>query len=125
MKRGWGILPHSFSYKGGIVLGRLPEPVNIEEYYLHAIVTRLDALCGMISSLLEAYADKENIATTNNTVVEKVEKIKKEVPQKAQNEPNIEEVEDNQCKATTKAGNRCKGAKRDNSDYCNIHSPKE
>lgn len=40
----------------------IPEPVNIVEQYLHASVVRLDALCNMMSSLLEHIAEKENVA---------------------------------------------------------------
>jgi hypothetical protein len=47
------------------------EPVNVQERYLYAMVLRLDALCNMVSSLVEHIASKENIAVENNTVIEK------------------------------------------------------
>lgn len=47
----------------------IDEPVNVEERYLHAMVVRLDALCHMVSSLVEHIASKEGMAV--ETVVEK------------------------------------------------------
>jgi hypothetical protein len=47
------------------------EPVNVQERYLYAMVLRLDALCNMVSSLVEHIASKEGIAVENNTVIEK------------------------------------------------------
>jgi hypothetical protein len=47
------------------------EPVNVQERYLYAMVLRLDALCNMVSSLMEHIASKEGIAVENNTVIEK------------------------------------------------------
>jgi len=47
-----------------------PEPVNTQERYLHATVMRLDALCDMVSSLVEYIAEKEKITTVKNEVVE-------------------------------------------------------
>jgi hypothetical protein len=38
------------------------EPVNVEERYLYAMIQRLDALCHMVSSLVEYVAQKEGIA---------------------------------------------------------------
>lgn len=55
-------------------LQELPQPINIQEKYLHgtamrleAVIMRLDALCEMMSSLVEAYANVHNLATTNQT----------------------------------------------------------
>jgi hypothetical protein len=47
------------------------EPVNVQERYLYAMVLRLDALCNMVSSLVEHIASKEGIAVETNTVIEK------------------------------------------------------
>lgn len=49
----------------------VPTPVNATEYLLHAQVVRLDALCDMVSSLIEVYAEKNSIATETNVVQEK------------------------------------------------------
>lgn len=49
----------------------IDEPVSVNEKYLHAMVIRLDALCHMVSSLVEHIASKEGIATEGNTVAEK------------------------------------------------------
>jgi hypothetical protein len=50
------------------------EPVNVEERYLYAMVTRLDALCHMVSSLVEHIAQKEGIAVEKSTVSRKRKK---------------------------------------------------
>lgn len=48
-----------------------PKPLNTEERYQYEQLIRLDALCNMLSSLVEHIAKKENVATTNNEVVSK------------------------------------------------------
>jgi hypothetical protein len=53
------------------------EPVNVQERYLYAMVLRLDALCNMVSSLVEHIASKEGIAVENNTVIEKPKPTRK------------------------------------------------
>jgi hypothetical protein len=47
------------------------EPLNVDERYLYAMVMRLDALCHMMSSLLQHIADKENVAVEQVKVAEK------------------------------------------------------
>ena len=47
------------------------EPVSIEDKYMYAMVVRLDALCHMVSSLVEHIASKEGIAVEENKVAEK------------------------------------------------------
>lgn len=49
----------------------IDEPVNVEERYLYAMVTRLDALCHMVSSLVEHIAQKEGVAVEKSTVARK------------------------------------------------------
>lgn len=49
----------------------IDEPVNVEERYLYAMVTRLDALCHMVSSLVEHIASKEGVAVEKSTVTRK------------------------------------------------------
>lgn len=94
----------------------VPKPLNSEERYLHAMVVRLDALCHMVSSLMEYIADKEDVAVTNNEVVEQVEV-----------EPVEEEVEvvDTQCIGITARGSRCKRDAQEGSKFCNMHEPEE
>jgi hypothetical protein len=46
------------------------EPLNVQERYMHGMVIRLDALCHMVSSLVDYLASKENVAVEVNTVVE-------------------------------------------------------
>ena len=59
-------------------LKNIDEPLNVTERYLYNINIRLNILIEMMSSFLEAYATQNNIAITNNEVVEeKVEKPKK------------------------------------------------
>jgi hypothetical protein len=48
------------------------EPLNVQERYMHGMVIRLDALCHMVSSLVDYIASKEEIAVEENTVVEEV-----------------------------------------------------
>jgi hypothetical protein len=45
-------------------------PVSIEDKYMYAMVVRLDALCHMVSSLVEHIASKEGIAVEENKVQE-------------------------------------------------------
>lgn len=47
------------------------QPMNAQEHYLHAMTVRLDALCHMVSNLVEYIAEKEGIATTNVEVKKK------------------------------------------------------
>jgi hypothetical protein len=59
-------------------------PLNAQERLLHSCAVRLDALCHMMSSLLEHIAEKDNIATTSNKVVEREEeKPKKKTTRKS------------------------------------------
>ncbi len=62
----------------------LEEPLNQNERYLYAAVVRLDALCNMLSSFLEFYADNNDVAVTSNKeTIEKVEsKVVDEVVEK-------------------------------------------
>ena len=58
----------------------LEEPLNQNERYLYAAVVRLDALCNMLSSFLEFYADKNDVAVTSNKeTIEKVEVVEEVV----------------------------------------------
>lgn len=50
-------------------------PVNVQERYLYAMVMRLDALCNMMSSLMEHIAEKEGLATEQ--ITEQVQKPKR------------------------------------------------
>jgi hypothetical protein len=59
-------------------LKNIDEPLNVTERYLYNINIRLNILIEMMNSFLEAYAAQNNIAVTNNKVVEKkVEKPKR------------------------------------------------
>jgi hypothetical protein len=48
----------------------IPEPMNAYEQYLYGMVIRLDALCHMMSSMIEHIAEKEKIAVEENKVEE-------------------------------------------------------
>ena len=48
------------------------EPVNATEHFLYAMLVRLDALCHMMSSLIEHFAERDNVATTSHEVKEEV-----------------------------------------------------
>lgn len=56
---------------------QIRQPLNAQEEYLYATVVRLDALCNMMSSLIEHIAKKDEVATTTN-----VEEVKKPAPRK-------------------------------------------
>lgn len=56
---------------------KIPEPVNTDERYYHAMVVRLDALCHMMSSLMEHIAKTEGVATEEVKVVEEQPKPRK------------------------------------------------
>jgi len=47
------------------------EPLNAEERYLHAIITRLDAITQILSGLVQAYAEQHQTAYTNQKIEEK------------------------------------------------------
>lgn len=51
----------------------LEQPLNANERYLYGINVRLEILIDMFSSFLNSYANQNNIATTNNVVVEDIE----------------------------------------------------
>lgn len=51
---------------------KIDEPLNIQERYLYGINVRLNILIEMLSSFLDVYAKKNQIATTSNEVVEEV-----------------------------------------------------
>lgn len=53
-------------------LPSLEAPLNANERYLYAIALRMDAMCSMMASFIECYAQKNNVATTSETVEEKV-----------------------------------------------------
>lgn len=55
------------------------KPLNANERYLHAMVVRLDALCNMVSSLLEYIAKQEGIAVDNVVEETKIIPRKKKV----------------------------------------------
>jgi len=50
----------------------LDEPMNVNERYLYNINLRLNILIDMMSSFLKVYAEQNNMAVTNNKVVEEV-----------------------------------------------------
>jgi hypothetical protein len=66
-------------------LNDIDEPVNVEERYMHAMVIRLDALCHMVSSLVEHIANQQGVA------VESVEDKSSPAP-RASRKKNVKEV---------------------------------
>jgi len=73
-KGEWGIIPIPyFIIRSDIMdIRNLDQPLNIEERYLYGINVRLNILIEMLSSFLDVYAKKNQIATTSNEVVEEV-----------------------------------------------------
>lgn len=58
---------------------KIPEPLSVQEQYLHGILIRMDALCNMMSAFIKAYAEQNDISTERQVVEEKVPRKKKEV----------------------------------------------
>lgn len=48
----------------------LDNPLNSNERFLYNIAVRLDIIIHMLSSLIETYAEKNNIPITSNKVVD-------------------------------------------------------
>jgi hypothetical protein len=70
-------------------------PVNANERYLYAMVIRLDALCNMMSSLIEHIAEKEQVATTNEKQVEQPieQPVQKETAKRTQRKKAVKKSE--------------------------------
>lgn len=68
----------------------LGTPLNYNERLQYASLMRLDALCDMLSSIIEYIASKENVAVEMKTVVEE--------------EPKAEPKKANPKRKTTKKG---------------------
>lgn len=65
------LLPFLYDYFKEDFMNNVPKPVNTQEEYMHAIVMRLDALCHMMSSFIETYANQQKVATTKQTTTRK------------------------------------------------------
>lgn len=91
----------------------IPTPLNATEKYLHATVIRLDAMCHMLSTIVEHLAEKDDVAVTNEEV--KTNETVEEV--------TIDDV--TQCQATTAKGTQCKRDALEGSKFCSTHQPKE
>lgn len=50
---------------------KLDEPLNQQERYLHGIAIRLDALCHMVSGLVEEIAKQKDVPVESVKVTEK------------------------------------------------------
>lgn len=61
---------------------KLDEPLNATERYLYACAVRLDALCDMVSSLIEHIAKQNGVATTTNVIEDKMAIVQEEVKPK-------------------------------------------
>lgn len=67
----------------------IDEPVNVMERYFYGINVRLNIIINMLSSLIEAYAKQNNIATTNNkTTIKKPKKTQSKEKQSKKKEKN-------------------------------------
>ena len=58
---------------------KFDEPLNQSERYLYGMLIRLDALCNMLSSLVEHIAERDGVATASNETVT----VKEESPETA------------------------------------------
>ena len=69
LRKGSGnATPFPFFIEGEIYMNELDKPVNINERYLYEINIRLNVIINMLSSIIETYANQNNIAVTNNVV---------------------------------------------------------
>lgn len=114
----------------------IPEPLNISERYQYETVIRLDALCNMLSSIIEGIAEREGIPTESNEIEDvepEVEPEEEPVEEEiVEDEPVEEEVveEDeneyiNQCIGITSKNKQCKREAQEGSSYCSTHEPEE
>ena len=46
----------------------IPEPLNTDERYMHAMIVRLDALCHMLSTVIEHIGKKDGVTVEANKV---------------------------------------------------------
>lgn len=51
------------------------QPLNANERFLYAVVVRLDAIIDMMSSMVEVYANQNNMAITNNEIKEEIQEV--------------------------------------------------
>lgn len=58
-------------------LNDVPVPLNAQERLMYAQVVRLDAICDMLSSIVEVMANQNNIAVETKKVVEKKAPVKR------------------------------------------------
>lgn len=68
----------------------LPEPLNTQERFLYEIAIRQGILIEQVGSIIDYIASKENVATTNNKVEEKiaVQKVVEDTETVVQPEPS-------------------------------------
>lgn len=76
----------------------MDEPLNAEERYLHGVNTRLNIIIEMLSSVVSFIAHQNNIAITENKVVEKqievieeVEVVEEVIPRKRRTNKKVGE----------------------------------
>lgn len=64
----------------------LPQPLNAQERFLHAIAVRQNILIEQMNSVVEYIAKEKNVATTNHKAVESVsvaKPVEKPAPKRA------------------------------------------
>ena len=73
----------------------MDEPLNAEERYLHGVNTRLNIIIEMLSSIISVIAHQNNIAVTENKVVEKqievIEEVEVVIPRKRRTNKKVGE----------------------------------
>jgi hypothetical protein len=60
-------------------MDKVDMPLNASERYMYAMVVRLDAICNMLSSIVEYIAKKEDVAVENAVEEVKTTSRKKKV----------------------------------------------
>lgn len=60
-------------------MDKVDMPLNASERYMYAMVIRLDAMCNMLSSIVEYIAKKEDVAVENAVEEVKITSRKKKV----------------------------------------------
>lgn len=60
-------------------MDKVDMPLNASERYMYAMVIRLDAMCNMLSSIVEYIAKKEDVTVENAVEEVKITSRKKKV----------------------------------------------
>lgn len=94
-------------------MDKIDAPLNANERYLYGINMRLDVVIKQLSSLIDAYAHQNKMATTNETTTFKeIPKATKEVKVSETKKPAVDKVvKTDEVKKATKPAKRTRTKK--------------